>query len=54
MTEKHGIKRRGFACVDVNLLASAKLSKAALWTPAKRLAVIDAEFEISAVVGGLH
>ncbi len=54
MTERHGIKRRGFGFVNVHLLASAKLSKATLWARDKRLAVIAAEFEISAAVGGLH
>ena len=44
MIEQHKLMRRGVGFVDVHLLASAKLSKATLWTRDKRLAAIAAEF----------
>ena len=44
MIEQHKLMGRGVGFVDVHLLASAKLSKATLWTRDKRLAAIAAEF----------
>ena len=44
MIEQHKLMVRGVRFVDVHLLASAKLSKATLWTRDKRLAAIAAEF----------
>ena len=43
MIEQHKLMGRGVGFVDVHLLASAKLSKATLWTRDKRLAVVAAE-----------
>ena len=44
MIEKHKLMGRGVGLVDVHLLASAKLSKATLWTRDKQLVAIAAEF----------
>ena len=54
MVEQHKLMGRGVGFVDVHLIASAKLSKAALWTRDKRLAVIAAEFGVGAVASGFH
>lgn len=44
MIEQHRLMGRGIGFVDAHLLVSAKLSKAALWTRDKRLAVVAGEF----------
>ena len=54
MIEQHKLMGRGVGFVDVHLLASAKLSNAALWTRDVRLAAIAAEFGIGASAIGLH
>jgi len=43
MIEQYKLMGRGVGFVDVHLLASARLSKATLWTRDKRLAAIAAE-----------
>ena len=43
MIEKHKLMGRGVGFVDVHLIASAKLSKAVLWTRDKTLAAIAAQ-----------
>lgn len=48
MIEQHKLMGRGVDFVDVALLASAKLSKATLWTRDKRLGAIAVEFGLSA------
>lgn len=45
--ERHGLIGRGIGYVDVQLLASASLAAARLWTRDKRLAAGAAEFEIA-------
>lgn len=52
MIEQHKLMARGIGFVDVHLLASAKLSKATLWTRDKRLASIAAVFGLGAAVDG--
>ena len=47
MIEQHKLMGRGVGFVDVHLLASAKLSKAKLWTRDKRLAGVAAEFDLA-------
>ncbi len=54
MIEQHKLMGRGVGFVDVHLVASAKLSRAKLWTRDKRLAVIASEFGVGAVAGGFH
>ena len=54
MIEQHKLMGRGVGFVDVHLLASARLSKATLWTRDKRLAVIASELGLGAFAGGLH
>ena len=54
MIEQHKLMGRGVGFVDVHLLASAKLSKAALWTQDKRLAAIAAKFGFAAAAGDLR
>ncbi len=49
MIEQHKLMGRGVGFVDVHLLASAKLSKATLWTRDKRLAAVATEFGLAAV-----
>ena len=44
MTEQHKLMGRSVGFADVHLLASAKLSKARLWTRDKRLVALAAEF----------
>lgn len=53
LIEQHKLMGRGVGFVAIHLLASAKLSKATLWTRDKRLAAIAAEFGLGAAVGGL-
>lgn len=54
MIEQHKLMGRGVGFVDVHLLASAKLSKAMLWTRDKRLAVVANEFGLNALANGLN
>ena len=54
MIEQHKLMGRGVGFVDIHLLASAKLSKAALWTRDKRLAAIGEEFRLSLGARGLR
>ena len=54
LIEQHKLMGRGVGFVDVHLLASAKLSKATLWTREKRLAVIADEFQLTAAEGELR
>lgn len=46
LIEQHQLMGRGVGYVDLNLLASARLSRAELWTRDKRLAMLANEFEI--------
>lgn len=46
LIEQHQLMGRGVGYVDLNLLASARLSRAELWTRDKRLATLANEFEI--------
>ena len=52
MIEQHKLMGRGVGFVDVHLLASARLSKATLWTRDKRLAAIAAEFGLVTATTG--
>jgi predicted nucleic acid-binding protein len=52
--EQHKFMGHGIGFVDVHLLASAKLSKASLWTRDKRLAAIAEEFGVNTVARGPH
>ena len=54
MIEQHKLMGGGVGFVDVHLLASAKLSKASLWTRDKRLAAIAEEFGVNTVARGPH
>ena len=54
MIEQHKLMGRDVGFVDVHLLASAKLSKASLWTRDLRLAAIAAEFGLGAATSGPH
>ena len=54
MIEQHKLMERGVGFVDVHLLASAKLSKATLWTRDKRLAVIAVEIGFAPTMGELR
>ena len=49
MIEQHTLMGRGVGFVDVHLLASAKLSKATLWTRDKRLAAVADGFGLGAL-----
>ena len=46
LIEQHQLMGRGVGYVDFNLLASARLSKAKLWTRDKRLSEVADEFSI--------
>ena len=46
LIEQHQLMGRGVGYVDLNLLASARLSRAELWTRDKRLATLADEFDI--------
>ena len=50
MIEQHKLMGRGVGFVDAHLLASAKLTKATLWTWDKRLATIAVDFGLVATV----
>lgn len=54
MTEQHKLMGRGVGFVDVHLLASAKLSKAVLWTWDKRLAAMSVELGLHAPADDFH
>ena len=54
MIEQHKLMGRGVGFVDVHLLASARLSKATLWTRDKRLAALAVECGLDAFAGGSH
>lgn len=49
MIEQHHFMGRGVGFVDVHLLASARLSKATLWTRDKRLAAVADGFGLGAL-----
>ncbi len=53
MIEQNKLMGRGVGFVDVHLLASAKLSKATLWTRDKRLAAMAVEFGLGVLASGL-
>ncbi len=54
MIDHHKLMERGVGFVDVHLLASARLSKATLWTRDKRLASVEVEFGLAAAADELH
>lgn len=54
MIEHYKLMGRGIGFVDIHLLASAKLSKAAVWTRDRRLAVVADEFGLGIVAKSLR
>jgi predicted nucleic acid-binding protein len=46
LIEQHQLMGRGVGYVDLNLLASARLSGAELWTRDRRLAILANEFDV--------